>query len=254
MKQFVITVLMAITGISATAQKSETRKSGNFNTLEVKNGIEVIFTQSTETSLKVESDNEANLENIITEFRKGCLKIYMNESSSEKPFYGTARVYVSAANTSAFQVSRGASVKVNGKLQADDINIRLSTGSSFTAEVNSKKCTVKAESGSIFRGFVNTELFDGKSFGGSSLKITGNSETTNIFCNGGSLLAGKFLSQKAGIKTINASAAFITAVKSINADADMSSSITYYGEPTDVNIGSNMCAIKRDNLKLALNK
>jgi hypothetical protein len=254
MKQLVITALLALTGMGAQAQTSETRKSADFNALEVKNGIEVVFTQSKDASLKVESDSNKNLENIITEFSKGTLKVYMRELENGQTLQGSARVYVSANSATSFKASAGASIKVNGKLLAEDLTVKLASGASFTGETNcSNKCTIKAESGSMFRGIVHTVLFDGKVQGGATIKITGDAEIANVVCNNGSLIAGKFLSQKADVKTTNASTAFISAVKSIDADADNSSSITYYGEPTDVNLGQNMYAIKRDNLKLALN-
>ena len=255
MKQFLITALLALAGMGAQAQTSETRKSENFNSLDVKNGIEVVFRQSNDPSLKVESDSNANLENIITEFSKGTLKIYMREPENGRTILGTAKVYVSAANVTTFKAVTGASIKADGKLTVEELTVKLASGASFAGEaVCNTKCMVKAESGSMFRGLVNTKLFDGKASGGSTIKITGNAETTNVVCNNGSLIAGKFFSQRADIKTTNASTAFINAVKSISADADNTSSITYYGEPADVNLGTNMYAIKRDNLKLALNK
>ncbi|MHA3788085.1 GIN domain-containing protein [Flavobacterium hauense] len=253
MKQFAITALLVLTGMGAQAQTSETRKSQSFNALEVKNGIEVVFTQSKDTSLKVESDSKANLENIVTEFTKGTLKIYLRESANGEAMHGTAKVYVSAEDVDSFKAATGASIKASGKLSADEITVKLASGATFTGEANcSKKLTVKAESGSMFRGMINTAEFDGKALGGT-IKITGSAETTNVICNNGSLIAGKFFCQEAYVKTINASTAFVNAVKSISADADNSSSITYYGAPSTVNLGTNVYAIKRDNLKLALN-
>lgn len=255
MKQFLITALLALTGIGAQAQTSETRKSEEFNSLDVKNGIEVVFTQNNAPSLKVESDSKDNLENIMTEFSKGTLKVYMREPENGRTLLGSAKVYVSAANVTTFKAATGASIKADGKLAVDQLTVKLASGASFAGEaVCNKKCTVKAESGSMFRGLINTALFDGKASGGSTIKLTGNAETTNVACNNGLLIAGKFFSQKADIRTTNSSTAFVNVVKSISADADNSSSITYYGEPTDVNLGANMYAIKRDNLKLALNK
>lgn len=254
MKQFLITALLALAGMGAQAQTSETRKSQDFNSLEVKNGIEVVFTQSSDPSLKVESDSKTNLENIITEFSKGTLKVYMRETENGRTLRGSAKVYVAAPNVNNFKAVTGASIKASNKLTVDELTVKLASGASFTGEAGcTVKCVVKAESGSMFRGLIHTPLFDGKAFGGSTIKLTGSADITNAVCNNGSLIAGKFFSQKADIKTINASTAFINAVKSINADADNSSSITYYGEPADVNLGTNMYAIKRDNLKLALN-
>ena len=253
MKQLVITALLALAGIGAQAQTSETRKSEDFNALEVKNGIDVVFTQSDQPSLKVESNSEANLEDIITEYKNGTLKIYMRELENGNAIRGVAKVYISAGNVSNFKAVTGASVKVNGKLAVEELTVKLATGASFVAEAHTKKCTVKAESGSMFRGYITTAAFNGKAAGGATIKISGSTETISAWCNNGSLMAGKFLCQRADVKTINASTAFVNASKSISVDADNSSSITYYGEPADVNLGSNMYAIKRDNLKLALN-
>ncbi len=116
-----------------------------------------------------------------------------------------------------------------------------------------EKCSIKAESGSMFRGNITTDTFEAKVTGGASVKIIGNTETAIVFCNNGSLLGGKFMSKKSNVKTINASTAFIYTSTSITANTDNSSSITYFGEPADVYLGENTYSIKRDNLKLALN-
>ncbi|PZR23458.1 MAG: hypothetical protein DI539_03280 [Flavobacterium psychrophilum] len=254
MKQFVITALMAVIGLGAQAQTSETRKSENFTTLDVKNGIEVVFTQSDAPSLKVESNNENNLSNIITQFSKGTLKVYMRDNENRGTISGVARVYVSAADVNNFKATTGATIKANGKVVNDEITVKLTSGASFVGELNgTKKCTIKTESGSMFRGIVKTVDFEGRAYSGSTIKISGNTDNAKVVCNNGSLMAGKFLSQDADVKTTNAATAFISAAKSISADADNSSSITYYGEPADVNLGTNMYAIKRDNVKLALN-
>lgn len=254
MKKLVIIALLALTGMSAQAQTSETRKSEDFTALDVKNGIDVIFTQSDETSLKVESDSKSNLENIVTEYSRGTLKIYMREIESGKIMQAVAKVYVSAPNVSSFKAVTGASVKAAKRLTVDELNVKLATGATFNAEGQcTQKCTVKADSGSMFRGHIVTADFEGKATGGAAIKITGSAETSVIACNNGSVIAGKFLSNSTSVKTINASTAFVNAVKSIRANADNSSSITYYGEPADVNLEANTYAIKRDNLKLALN-
>jgi hypothetical protein len=253
MKQLVITALLALTGLGAQAQTSETRKSNDFTTLDVKNGIEVVFTQSNESSLKVEADSRNNLDNIATEFKNGTLKIYLREQANGSPVQGTAKVYVASANVTGFKIVTGASVKVSGKLTIYELTVKLASGAAFTGEAQCTKCIVRADSGSMFRGKINSETFDTKITGGASVKIIGNTDTAIVICNSGSFLAGKFVIKNADVKTSNASSAFVNATESIIANTDTTSSITYYGEPAKVNLGENSYAIKRDNLKLALN-
>lgn len=254
MKQLAITALLALTGISAQAQQSEVRKSEAFTTLEVKDGIEVIVTQRPSTSLKVESDSPANLEDIVTEYSKGALKVYMREPANGKAFHGTARVYVSTPVVNSIQAKGGSSVKADGKLAVAELTIKLAVGATFTGEVScSKKCTIKAESGSMFRGHATTAFFDGTAYGGATIRIKGKADKAVIVCSNGSMIADQFIISNAEVKTVKASTAFINASKSISAEADDTSSITYYGKPL-VNLRADMYSIKRGTAKLALNR
>ena len=255
MKQLALMAALALTGFAAQAQTSETRKSADFTALEVKNGIEVIVTQSNEPALKVESDTQGNLDRVVTEFKNGTLKVYMREANpKEGSALGRPKVYISAKNLNSYKAVTGSAITINGRLSVNELNVTLETGSSFKGEVESfEKCKIKADSGSMFRGIVKANDFVAKISGGASVKISGYAENATIACNSGSMLAGKFICQQTDVKTYNASTAFVNTMKSINANADATSSITYYGEPANVSLGENAYAIKRDNLKLALN-
>lgn len=254
MKQLVIIALLALTGIGAQGQTSETRKSEDFTSLEAKNGIEVFYSQSNQTSLKVEADNKMNIDRIATEFSNGTLRVYFREEENQKAVQGTARVYVSAPGTANFKVLMGASVKVNGKLNVGELNVKLKNGASFAAEaICNTACNIKAESGSVFRGVVTAPLLTARADKGSTIKLSGTADASTIASNGGTILAGKFLTKTAGIKAVHGATAYVNAQEAINADVDSSSSVVYYGDPATVNLGANSYAIKRDNLKLALN-
>ncbi|MDV6169848.1 DUF2807 domain-containing protein [Flavobacterium sp. DG1-102-2] len=254
MKQLAITALILLSGSGAKAQKSETRQSSAFNALEVKNGIEVVFTQGNDTSIKVESDSRDNLNEIATEVKNGTLKIYLREPVNNKPMQGTAKVFVTAENVASFKAEGGALIKVDGKLTVNELTIKLASGAAFSGEAACKeKCTVRASSGGVMRGIIKTEIFDTKITSGASVKITGHATASTVICNSGTFLAGRFISKNADVKATNASAAFVNSEESIIANTDNSSSITYYGEPQKVNLGENSYAVKRDNLKLALN-
>ena len=254
MKQLVIIALLALTSVGAQAQTSETRKSADFTSLEVKNGIEVFYTQSNQPSLKVEADSKTNLDRIATEFGNGTLRIYFKEDENQKAVQGTARVYVSAPGTANFKVLMGASVKVNGKLNITELNVKLKNGASFTAEaICNTACNIKAESGSMFRGLVTAPTLTAKADKGSTIKLSGTADASTIASNGGTILAGKFLTKTAEVRAVHGATAYVNAQEAIDADADSSSSVIYYGDPATVNLGTNSYAIKRDNLKLALN-
>ena len=253
MKQLAITALLALTGLGANAQIEEYRQVTLFTAMEVENGIEVVFTQSDAPSLRVESDNQAYLDNIVTEVKGTTLKIHMGEDGKMKQGLGTARVYVSQKNVADFKAATGASIKITGKLVTDAVDIKLATGSAFTGMLETKTAHVKAASGAVFRGNLSTSAFEGTVSGGATIKVIGTSRETKVLCNGGVLEAGKLISEKASIIASNAGSAYVNAVKSIKVDADSSSSVTYYGEPADVALSTNTYAVKKDTHKLALN-
>lgn len=252
MKQLFAAAFMAL-GLSAHAQTSETRKVMPFTKIDAKDGIEVIFTQDNSPSLKVESDSEAFLENIVTEFSGKTLKIYLDENIG-KSQTGTAKVYVSQKDIDAFKGAKGSTIIITEKLTVDKLDVTLTTGASFTGVVEaSVKCHVDAASGGVFRSNVTTALFEGQVSSGANIKVVGHAEATDIHCDGGYLHAAKLMSATAMITASNAGSAYINVRDYINADADSSSSITFYGEPTKVDLGMNTYAIKRNNYKFALN-
>jgi|GEM_PF-3412616 len=253
MKQLAITALLALAGMGTKAQTGEYRQPLPYTGIEVKNGIEVVITQSDIPSLKVESDNGELLDNIVTEFKGNTLKIYIAEDGKVRHGLSTAKVYITQKNITDIKASTGSSIKVSNKFIAESINLKLYTGATFTGILETKSMRVKAASGSVFRGIVNTGKFDGDISGGATIKVTGTSNMTTVTCNSGVLQAGKLKSEKANVTAFNAASAFVNAVQSIKINTDSSSSVTYYGEPADVALSENTYSIRKDSHKFALN-
>lgn len=251
MKLLIATALVAF-GWSATAQTSETRQVKPFTKIEAKNGIQVIFTQEDAPSLKVESDSEEFLSTIVTEFSGSTLKVYLDEGGSENN--GTAKVYVSQKLVNSFAASTGAMIKVTNTVKADRLDISLCSGANFTGVIHSTvKCKVKAATGASFRSNLTAGAFEVSANSGATIKLAGQTDTAEVRCTGGILQAGKLTSRKASIVASGAASVHITASEYISAEADNSSSITYYGEPKEVVLSPNTYAVKRDNYKFALN-
>lgn len=251
MKLLIATALVAF-GWSASAQTSETRQIRPFTKIDAKNGIEVIFTQEDAPSLKVESDSDEFLSTIITEFSGSTLKVYLDEDGNENQ--GTAKVYVSQKQVNNFVASTGAMINVTNTIKGDKIDISVRSGASFSGVIHgTAKCKVKATTGASFRSNLTTAAFEASANSGATIKLAGQTDTAEIRCSGGILQAGKLSSRKATVIASNAASVYISASEYISAEADNSSSITYYGEPTEVVLSPNTYAVKRDNYKFALN-
>lgn len=255
MKHLVITALVALTGFGAQAQVKETRQAYNVTKIDVKSGIEVVFVQADSAALTVETNRQGNFTGIVTEYSGNTLKIYMKEPEDRNTVsLSPVRVYIAQPGVTSFKAAGGSVIRVAGTLQLPDVTISLASGATFTASMKIEgTCNVKVAGGAGFRGIVNTDTFKGDAIGGAFIKLAGSANTAEVFCSGGSLQAGKFMCQKADVLAKNASSAFINAATSIRASADNSSSITYYGDPVKIDIGTNAYAVKRDNYKFSLN-
>ena len=254
MKHLIIAAVTGLISLTAQAQVSETRALKEVTSIEVKNGIEVIFTQSDTLALKVEANNPENLYSIATDYSGHKLKIYIKSNDGTAVTNAKARVYVSQKNVTDFRASNAAVIRVNGTLTTGDTNISLSSGATLSAIIVSNGlCKVDVKSGSGFRGKITTDKLDATIMAGSYMKVNGTANSAKLFCSGGYLTADKFVCNDADVWAKNASAVSIFTKNSITTDVDTSSSITYYGEPAKTSLGSNTYAVKRDNYKLSLN-
>ena len=254
MKHLIIAAVTGLISLGAQAQVSETRSLKEVTSIEVKNGIEVIFTQSDTLALKVEADTPENLYSIATDYSGHKLKIYIKSSEGPSIMNAKARVYVSQKNVDNFKASNAAVIRVNGTLTTGDCTISLSSGAKLSAiMVSNGTCKVDVKSGSGFRGKITTNKLEANIMAGSYMKVTGTADSATLFCSGGYFTADKFVCNDANVWAQNASAVSIFTKNSIKTDVDTSSSITYYGEPAKTNLGTNTYAVKRENYKLSLN-
>lgn len=254
MKQLFIAAFTGLISLGAQAQVTEARAAMEVNTIEVKNGIEVVFTQADTLGLQVTSDTPDNLKKIVTSYKNGTLKIYLKDNDSPATSHTVAKVYVWQKNITGFTASAGANIKANGKLNLKDVAINLSSGATLSAIITaSGNCSIDVKSGGGFRGVINSKDFSANILGGGYIRTSGSTVTADVYCSGGSFNAGKFICSEAKIWAQKASAVSIYANNSIKADVDTSSSVTYYGEPAKTNLGTNAYAVKRDTYKMALN-
>jgi len=253
MKKVILTAFICLTGMWAQAQTTQVRQGKEATKIEVKDGIEVIITQNDTTAVKIETATAAILQKVVTKYSGNTLKISLDNPDGNM-IDGAVTVYVSQKSFPLIKAQGGSAIKAAGKWAAENADIDLATGATFTGELEiTGTFTVKAVSGAVFRGIINAGIFNGTLLSGASAKLQGTAKLANVYCSGGSLQAAKFICQKAKVLAQNASSVSIQAKEFIKAEADTSSSVTYYGEPGLTQLGDNTFAIKRNTNKLSLN-
>jgi hypothetical protein len=254
MKQLIITAITALTAIMAQAQVTETRTAKPATTLEVKNGIEVVYTQGNTNTLKVEANSREALDNVATEFKGNTLKVYIKNQTDLRPQVSIVRVFVTQPQITSFKVTNGAVVKAAGILEVADADIKLETGATFIGNIKTTgTCRIVSKNGSGFRGTVNAGKFKGDVTGGGYIKVSGNAADAQFFCSSASIQAGQFICKTADVMAKNASAVAIYTNTAIKISTDASSNITYYGDPAEIHLGDNAYSIQRATQKLTLN-
>jgi cytoskeletal protein CcmA (bactofilin family) len=251
MKLFIITALTAFTTMVAGAQTTETRDAKPATALEVKNGIQVVLTQGTTPSLKVEAQSTDQLYNVATVYRKGTLRIYLKDAEG---VLAPVKVYVTEPNITSVTAANGGSIKMDGRLDTETIDIKLAGGSGFNGEVNTTgQLHVKAASGSTFRGAVHAGHFYGEAYAGGVIKAVGEAATARVYSRGGTIHAGKLLTKATEAIALNGAAVFVYTKEHVKVETDAASTITYYGDPQTASTGDDTYSIQRDTQKLSLN-
>ena len=94
MLKIITTLSLFLIGMLAKGQEAENRELSSFSKVEVKNGIEVIYTESKMPFLRVEAENVSVLKNLITEVKGKTLKIYLLKKEDQTTLENTIKVYL----------------------------------------------------------------------------------------------------------------------------------------------------------------
>ncbi|NOT90297.1 head GIN domain-containing protein [Ferruginibacter sp.] len=189
----------------ANAQKRTLNDS--FNGISVSDGVDLYLTQGSEESVAVSASEEKYMERFKTEVENGILKIYfdnkgLNWAVNDKR---KLKAYVSFKTLEKLHASGGADVKMQGSLDANNLDIKFTSGSAFNGKLIAKELTVEQNSGSainisgtadkikidissgaVFKGYdLTVEYCDAKASSGGGIRITINKELSAKATSGG---------------------------------------------------------------------
>ncbi len=151
---------------------------GSFTAISVSSGIDLYITQGNEESIAVSANDQKYMERFKTVVESGTLKIYYDNkgitwNSHDKR---DLKAYVSFKTLQKLNVSSGAEVIAKSSINADNLEIKCSSGSEFQGEINAKQVTVDQGSGSEMKvsgkvDKINIEVSSGAEFEGYGLTV-----------------------------------------------------------------------------------
>lgn len=194
--------------------------SSAFSSILVEDGLEVILSQDTTAAAKVQVETYSNVQSFI-EVVSGSRNSLVIRVRKGTNFKGDpkVRIRLTAGDLQLIALSGRSRVTIASKLEGDGMMFELSGGSTLSGEVISKKLLTVALSG------------------GSSVALTGSTDTYNISDgSGGSRLSGfDFVCNTVNANLSGGSQLSVTANKEIKVDISGGSKILYKG-PKDQDI------------------
>ena len=188
-----------------------------FTTINVEDGIDIYLTIAKHESIEVET-HEDMLDLLATEVDDGILHVYFKRS---RPWFSTARVYVTTPEVHKITASGGSDVKGENTIETDHLTIKASGGSDIylTVQVNS----------------LNIE-----SSGGADIHLSGNAQRIEARTSGGSdLKAADLTVKEAVLQSSGGSDIRITVTEALTANASGGSDIYYKGNPEIIKANSS---------------
>lgn len=235
---------MALVSFLTQAQVSEFRKSGSFSKIEVESGIELIYSENSNLSIKAEAENEKDLRNIVAEVKGKTLRIYY-AAEKKTTISNPLKIYVNANNVNSFKAISNAKIVFKNLVKSEEIQIDVASGASFNGMLaQNSKVTVNASTGATFCGQVETDYLSGNFKTGATVSLSGKAKKAVLYTSSGSFCTAKNLaSENVKINAKELSSILINGNGKIYANAESGSSITYFGKPKAINVAENSIAI-----------
>jgi hypothetical protein len=195
---------------------AEKREAKNFHAISISNAFNVFISQGNEEAVAVSASEEKYKQDIKVEVKDGVLKIWIEkEGKFWKGWNGDKmklKAYISFKNIDRLTASGACDIRVQGQINADDLNVNLSGASDLKeGKINAKKLTVDVS-------------------GASDMNVSGTAAELNVEASGASDFKGFDLTvdycnaHASGASTIN-----ITVNKELSARATGASDVHYKG-------------------------
>lgn len=239
MFKILTTLAMAVIGLLVNAQVSENRKISSFSKIEITDGVELIYTQSDETAMKIEAPDGLGLSSLDTKIEDGTLKISCKGNLCE-----TIKVYVKSAGLLSMKASRDSKITLAAPIHTRDFTVALASNATFYGIVKAEgKAVLKSRSDAVFNIRVESATLEGYFNSGSRVNLSGISGKVmlrtagNSLCNARNLIAGKI-----NVQANDTASVIINAATETDVDVADNAQVKYFGSPKKMSINPDAIA------------
>lgn len=186
--------------------------SASFTSIKATEGLDVYLTQSNTESISVEADENLH-DLILTEVEDGVLRIHTKENIGRA---SSKRVNVSFKDISSITSTSGSDVYSTNTITAERLDLKSTSGSDMTLDVN-------------------TSILNCKSTSGSDLRLSG--KTIKLYAeatSGSDIKAADLSAESSEVKATSGADITVNTSKALTARATSGGDIRYYGNPETV--------------------
>jgi hypothetical protein len=191
----------------------EERKVTDFKAVTVSSGINLLVSQGSVPKVIVEAEDNL-IQYIKTEVAGEVLRIGIRQNNGSFHSHKQINVYVTAKELKAMEANSGSKLKTEGRIQAGEMKISASSGSSVIAEIACSSLDAGSSSGS-------SGIISGSA---KSIEAEGSS--------GSSLIATDLKAEKGKVSASSGSAVMVHVTGEIKAHASSGGHITVTGNPS----------------------
>ncbi|WP_299095631.1 head GIN domain-containing protein [uncultured Winogradskyella sp.] len=211
MKNYML-VLAFVLGLTANAQDTIEKTTGEFSTVKVYDLINLKMIKSDENKVIIAGDNKEDVQVINN---NGKLKIRMKLEESYDGNDVVVKLYYTAVDV--IDANEGANVVVNDALEQYEIDLKAQEGAEITATIKTTYANFRAVTG----GIVN---------------VTGSSKNQDISIYTGGIFNGEeFTTQKTEVSVNAGGEAYVNATELADVRIKAGGNVFIYGKPKQIN-------------------
>ncbi|MDR6516947.1 DUF4252 domain-containing protein [Chryseobacterium camelliae] len=210
----------------------EVRNVQQFSGIQVSTGVNVVFKQDEQTSVKVIADAD-KLQYIITKVEGSILKVYIDNKGVKNLKFKNISVNVSSPRLNDIKASSGASFATLNTIEENTLSLDSSSGSLIKGNFNiSGTARVETSSGSDIKADIKAGTITVKGSSGSSTSLSGEARSGSLDISSGAVCKAEGLRiEDVEAESTSGASLGVFATRSLKVKASSGGSIRYKGNP-----------------------
>ncbi|MCP4458037.1 MAG: DUF2807 domain-containing protein [Cytophagales bacterium] len=229
MKKIVIIAIVLFTGLTAQAQKEETRNLSSFSEISAQEGIDVFIKSGSKEEARIEASG-LDMDEVLTEVSNGKLKIHLEGNNHRNT---NVSVWVTYKSIKAVSVSSAASLRGEDDVNASgDFRIKVSSAGDLELTLKAGDLDIEVSSAGDANLNVDVSTIDASVSSAGDVEIEGSANTQDINVSSSGDYDGYDVeSEEAEVSASSGGSARVNVSEQLNARASSGGSIRYKGNP-----------------------